>query len=268
MYLKKSIQWALISGLSIFIFACSKPAEETESTTEAGVSTEEAAPVEETQPVAEEKEMPEVPLVLESIEQRASYGIGYQVGNNIMSQGNLEVDTEALKAGLEDALAQTNPRISPEKIQSAFGELQQRAAAQANAEGAVNKEAAEAFLKENGQRAEVTTTESGLQYEVLRASEAPEAAKPTPGDTVKVHYHGTLIDGTVFDSSIQRGEPISFPVTGVIPGWVEALQLMSVGDKWKLFIHPDLAYGPRASGRIPANSALIFEVELLGINEE
>ena len=126
-------------------------------------------------------------------------------------------------------------------------------------------EAGEKFLAENAKKEGVKTTASGLQYKVIKSGTG-ESPKPT--DTVKVHYHGTLIDGTVFDSSVQRGEPISFPVQGVIPGWIEALQLMKVGDKWQLFIPSKLAYGERnPSPLIGANSTLIFEVELLGIEK-
>jgi FKBP-type peptidyl-prolyl cis-trans isomerase FklB len=130
---------------------------------------------------------------------------------------------------------------------------------------ATKRDAGEAFLAENAKKEGVKTTASGLQYKVIKSGTG-ESPKPT--DTVKVHYHGTLIDGTVFDSSVQRGEPISFPVTGVIPGWVEALQLMKVGDKWQLFIPAKLAYGARSpSPLIGPNSTLIFEVELLGIEK-
>ena len=123
--------------------------------------------------------------------------------------------------------------------------------------------AGDLFLAENGERAQVITTQSGLQYEVIKAG---NGASPTETQTVEVHYHGTLLDGTVFDSSVQRGKSISFPVNGVIQGWVEALQLMRVGDKWKLYIPYDLAYGERGAGAsIPPFSTLIFEVELLGI---
>ena len=126
-----------------------------------------------------------------------------------------------------------------------------------------NKLEGEAFLKQNAERKEVITLESGLQYEVLTEG---TGQVPSADDKVSVHYHGTLIDGTVFDSSVQRGQPTSFPVTGVIKGWVEALQLMPVGSKWKLFIPSDLAYGERgAGGQIGPNAALVFEVELLGI---
>ncbi len=123
----------------------------------------------------------------------------------------------------------------------------------------------EAFLAENAKKEGVKTTASGLQYKVIKSG---TGATPKPTDTVKVHYHGTLIDGTVFDSSVQRGEPITFPVTGVIPGWVEALQMMKVGDKWQLFIPAKLAYGEHSpTPAIPPNSVLIFEVELLGIEK-
>jgi len=125
--------------------------------------------------------------------------------------------------------------------------------------------AAEQFLVENAKKEGVKTTASGLQYKVIKSG---TGATPKPTDTVKVHYHGTLTDGTVFDSSVQRGQSISFPVNRVIAGWVEALQLMKVGDKWTLFIPARLAYGERSpSSKIPANSPLVFEVELLGIEK-
>lgn len=128
---------------------------------------------------------------------------------------------------------------------------------------AAKSNAGDAFLAENAKKEGVKTTSSGLQYKILKAGTGPS---PKATDTVKVHYHGTLINGTVFDSSVQRGEPISFPVQRVIPGWVEALQLMKVGDKWQLVIPPDLAYGAEGSSpEIAPNSTLIFEVELLGI---
>lgn len=134
-----------------------------------------------------------------------------------------------------------------------------------NTTGANPAPSSGSFLAENAKQADVKTTASGLQYKVLVSG---TGATPKATDTVRVHYHGTLIDGTVFDSSVQRGQPISFPVQGVIPGWVEALQLMKVGDKWKLFIPANLAYGDRSpSPAIPANSPLIFEVELLAIEK-
>jgi len=128
-----------------------------------------------------------------------------------------------------------------------------------------NKASSEAFLTKNKARKEVTTTDSGLQYEVIKKG---DGETPKADDKVKVHYHGTLPDGTVFDSSVERGEPISFAVNGVIKGWTEALQLMHVGDKWKLYIPADLAYGPRGAGpKIGPNQALVFDVELLGVEK-
>lgn len=133
-----------------------------------------------------------------------------------------------------------------------------------NAKAAANLEAGRAFLAENEQREGVVALESGLQYEILTASEGP---RPGPTSTVTCHYHGTVIDGRVFDSSVQRGRPASFPLNRVIAGWTEALQLMSVGSKWRLFLPPHLAYGEQQiSAEIGPNSTLIFEVELLGIN--
>ena len=126
-----------------------------------------------------------------------------------------------------------------------------------------NLEAGQAFLSENALRPGVTSLESGLQYEIIQAGDGP---KPGPTQVVKCHYHGTLIDGRVFDSSVQRGQPASFPLNRVIPGWTQALQLMGVGSKWKLFLPPHLAYGDRqVSAEIGPNSTLVFEVELLGI---
>lgn len=200
---------------------------------------------------------------LETNEQKFSYGIGYNFGSSIAKQTEFAADKNAIKAGLEDALAGAKTRISEAEIQTAFNAVRERAAAANAAAGEKNIAAGNAFLAKNKTRAGVTTTASGLQYEVLTKGTGP---KPKATDTVVVHYHGTLIDGTVFDSSLERGEPATFTVGGVIKGWVEALQLMSVGDKWKLYIPADLAYGPRAAGKIPPNSALIFEVQLLSIN--
>jgi len=200
---------------------------------------------------------------LETNEQKVSYGIGYNFGSSIAKQTDFAADRNAIKSGLEDALAGTKTRISEADLQAAFNVVREHAAAANAAAGEKNLAAGTAFLAKNKARTGVTTTASGLQYEVLTKG---TGAKPKATDTVVVHYHGTLIDGTVFDSSVERGEPASFQVGGVIKGWVEALQLMSVGDKWKLYIPADLAYGPRAMGKITPNSALIFEVQLLNIN--
>ncbi len=199
---------------------------------------------------------------LETVDQRVSYGIGHNLGSKLVQDKVLQLDREALKAGLAEGLAQTTSRVTEQEMETAFNALNERAQAQAAA--AAEKQLAEgqAYLDKNKAKSGVTVTASGLQYEVIKSG---TGAKPTPTNTVKVHYHGTLIDGTVFDSSVERNEPIEFPVTGVIPGWVEALQLMSVGDKWKLTIPANLAYGPRSTGKIPGNSVLLFEVELLEV---
>lgn len=208
-------------------------------------------------------------VILSTIEQKASYGFGRQVGEQMMqvkSSQDVDVDLDAVIAGIRDTFSGTQSRLTEEEIGAAFTELQHRAQAKVEEANQAAKKVADDFLAENAKKDGVIEVEPGLQYQVLSSGSGGD--KPKPEDTVKTHYHGTLIDGTVFDSSVDRGEPISFPVGGVIPGWTKALQLMSVGDKWKLFIHPDLAYGERAAGSIPPNSLLIFEVELLGINEE
>jgi FKBP-type peptidyl-prolyl cis-trans isomerase len=198
----------------------------------------------------------------ETLDQRVSYGIALNVGSNIARQGGVEIDLSAFIIGLQDGLSGAQPRISEDVLKAAFLEVQTKIEAESAADAAEGAQIGKMFLNENRARAGVVVTASGLQYEVLRAG---SGAKPTPDQTVEVHYHGTLVDGTVFDSSVQRGESISFPVGGVIPGWVEALQLMAVGAKWKLFIPAELGYGNRSQGPIPAGSVLIFEVELISI---
>jgi FKBP-type peptidyl-prolyl cis-trans isomerase FklB len=199
---------------------------------------------------------------LETADERVSYGVGYNMGSNMVRQPGLQVDRDALIAGLQDGLSNAKPQVEENDIRAAFSMVQERATAASAKEGEANRAAASAHLEKNRTKPGVTVTSSGLQYEVLKSGNGP---KPKPTDRVEVHYHGTLLDGTVFDSSVQRGQTVEFPVTGVIPGWIEALQLMSVGDKWRLTIPPDLAYGPRATGKIPPNSALVFEVELIAI---
>ena len=199
---------------------------------------------------------------LESDEQRVSYGVGYNMGSSLGKQHDFNVDKNALKSGLEDGLSGSKTKISEADIQAAFTTVQQKAMAANTAAAEKNVAASAAFLAKNKTRSGVTTTASGLQYEIVSRGKGP---KPKASDTVEVHYHGTLVDGTVFDSSIERGEPATFQVGAVIKGWTEALQLMSVGDKWKLYIPPDLGYGPRPNGKIPPNSVLIFDVQLLGI---
>lgn len=190
-----------------------------------------------------------------------SYSVGLLVGNNLTQQGLKEVEIEDVAIGLSDIMNGEELRISLEEanaILSAYMQAQQAKLAA----GAIEK--GQQFLKENGMRDGVTTLESGLQYEIIEAGEGP---KPGPTDKVTTHYHGTMLDGTVFDSSYERGQPASFPVNGVIAGWTEALQLMPVGSKWRLFIPSDLAYGERgAGGKIGPHSTLIFEVELISID--
>lgn len=202
----------------------------------------------------------EIPL--KTVDERVSYGIAMNMGANIARQGGVEIDLAAFVVGLQDGLNGAKPRLGEAELQAAFKTAQARIEEVAAAGATKQAETGKTFLADNAKRAGVVSTPTGLQYEVLRAG---AGAKPTPDQSVEVHYHGTLIDGTVFDSSVQRGETISFPVTGVIAGWVEALQLMQVGAKWKLFIPADLAYGNRAQGAIPAGSVLVFEVELISV---
>lgn len=201
---------------------------------------------------------------LETADQRVSYGMGFQIGSNIARQPVLKFDQSAFVAGVQDAVGGQKTRIDEKLIQAAFEEHQRKLAAEMEAQGKANLQAANDFLAKNKIRSGVKTTASGLQYEVLKKGFG--GAKPKATDKVRVHYQGTLIDGTVFDSSVQRGQPVDISLTQVVPGWVEALQLMSVGDKFKVYLPPALGYGPRAGGKIPPNAALIFEIELLGIN--
>jgi FKBP-type peptidyl-prolyl cis-trans isomerase FklB len=199
---------------------------------------------------------------LTTIEQRASYGVGYNLGQNLARQKGVTFDRAALEAGMADGMAGEKMRVDEKDIEAAFNVMQQRSQAALEAVAKDNLNAATAFLEKNKGKSGVKTTASGLQYEVIKSG---KGKKPKATDRVDVHYHGTLLDGTVFDSSVQRGEPATFAVTGLIPGWTEALQLMSVGDKWKLYIPPALAYGRNPAGKIPPNSALVFEIELLGV---
>ncbi len=198
-----------------------------------------------------------------SIDERASYGIGRQVGEQLARQPFDGMSTRAVLAGIEDVLNGNPTQVSNSDIKAAIDDLNKRIMQQQNENADRLAAQGEEFLKENARRDEVKITETGLQYEVLASGDGE-----TPGESskVRVHYHGTLVDGTVFDSSVDRGEPIEFSVNGVIAGWTEALQMMKTGDKWKLFIPHNLAYGANgAGGVIGPYQALVFEVELLAV---
>lgn len=191
---------------------------------------------------------------------KISYALGVTLGNNLKNSGFTELDYQKLADGIRHVVQGEKLEMSAQEAQTMvndyFRQLQEKAFERNIKEG-------KSFLEANAKRPEVITTRSGLQYEIIKEG---KGNKPTAGDRVKVHYHGTLIDGRVFDSSVNRGEPATFGVTQVIQGWVEALQLMSVGSKWKLYIPSGLAYGAQGAGQsIAPHSTLIFEVELLDI---
>lgn len=205
-------------------------------------------------------------IALETSEQRLSYGIAYGLGQRMAADG-VPLDSAAFSAGILDAVDGKESRLSEEEIAAEMQAYQEKAMADQQAAQAVQSEAnlaaSAAFLEQNASREGVVVTESGLQYEIV---EAGEGAIPGADDTVEVHYRGTLVDGTEFDSSYSRGETVTFGVGQVIPGWTEALQMMPVGSKWNLAIPSELAYGPGgAGGVIGPNAALVFEVELISI---
>jgi FKBP-type peptidyl-prolyl cis-trans isomerase len=198
---------------------------------------------------------------IETEEQKYSYSIGYQFAQNLKGQ-NVKVDSKALALAVSDVLNGNDPKITEQEMQDSMQKMYEKRRENMKAEADKNKKEGEEFLAKNKEQGDVKTLESGLQYQVMSAG---EGAKPGENDTVKVHYKGTLIDGTEFDSSYKRDKPAEFPVKAVIPGWTEALQLMKKGGKWKLWIPSELAYGERGRPSIPPNSVLIFEVELLDI---
>ena len=193
--------------------------------------------------------------------ERLSYAIGVQIAGNLKQNGFEELESKPFSEGIMDILNDNDLQISFEEVQEEVNAHYAKFQSKAKEE---NSEVGIIFLKENKQREDVIELPSGLQYRVISKG---DGAKPAEKDFVTTHYEGKTIDGKVFDSSFQRGEPASFPVNGVIKGWTEALQLMSVGDKFELFVPQDLAYGDQGAGPdIPPYSTLIFEVELLGIN--
>lgn len=201
---------------------------------------------------------------------RLSYALGLSMGNNFRASGIQTINVQDFADGVAAVFDGLAPKMSYDEakaeIQKFFEGLQKEQEEKARQMGEVNARAGKDFLLENGKRVEVKTTPSGLQYEVLTEG---TGAQPAKDDFVTVHYTGKLIDGTVFDSSEERGEPATFGVTQVIPGWVEALQLMKEGSTWRLFIPSELAYGPQGAGNIIGpNSTLIFDVTLLKVNKK
>ena len=204
------------------------------------------------------------PARLEQPGEQLNYSIGYQIGRDFRRQ-DVAINPEMVVRGIQDAVSGTPPLMQPPVMHATLSQLQRRVKSQAQS-ASVKPESgtADEFMAQNAGREGVVKLPSGLQYKVLSRGDGPS---PADTDTVTVHYRGTLIDGSEFDSSYSRNQPATFAVNRVIAGWTEALQLMQEGDKWQLFIPPELAYGERGAGkRIPPNSALIFEVELLSVN--
>ncbi len=202
---------------------------------------------------------------LKSQKEKMSYIIGMDMGKNLKNQ-SIDIDQAAFARGIKDALSGGKSSLTDEEIRQTMTVFQKEMMAKNQALGEKNRKEGEAFLAGNKKKQGVITLPSGLQYKVINAG---KGRKPKPTDTVTVHYRGTLIDGTEFDSSYRRGQPATFPVNGVIPGWTEALGLMQEGAKWQIFVPSNLAYGERGTGgQIGPNATLIFEVELVSIQEK
>lgn len=198
-------------------------------------------------------------------EQKASYGFGLQFGEQLRRNDFEGLDLDAVLAGIQHWYREQQAALDDDQINASYRVIQDRRQAAEAAQAGKRQQLADMFLEANAAREEVTTTASGLQYEVL---ESGGGASPGPQSRVVTHYHGTLVDGTVFDSSVQRGEPAEFGVHQVIPGWTEALQLMSVGDKWRIVCPPRLAYGEQGAGAaIGPNTALVFEIHLIAVKD-
>lgn len=193
---------------------------------------------------------------------KLSYALGLNVGYSYLASGINKLQVEDFAEGVRAVMEAKEPAISIDEAKQIINEFLTQLQAEAEKAGEANLQAGEAFLAENAKREGVITLPSGLQYEVLATG---EGRKPKATDKVQCHYHGTLIDGMVFDSSVQRGTPAVFGVNQVIPGWVEALQLMNEGSRWKLYIPSSLGYGAQGAGPIPPHSTLIFEVELIKV---
>ena len=207
--------------------------------------------------------LPEVEL--SSDEQKVSYGFGLQFGDQLRRNNFNGLDLEAVVAGIRHWYQHQQAALTDAELNPSYQVVQDRQKALAAELDSKRQALAEQFMQANAVREEVTTTDSGLQYEVL---ESGDGEQPGPRSTVVTHYHGTFVDGTVFDSSVDRGQPAEFGVHEVIPGWTEALQMMSVGDKWRIACPPKLAYGERGAGdSIPPNTALVFEIHLIDIKD-
>ncbi len=213
------------------------------------------------------KEEPEfVEVNLEDKEHKLSYALGLNFSDQLKKQLGLTIDVDVFVQGFKDGYTGESPLLSPDEALKILIEMQEEQRAQQQAEknkmAEKNKKAGEAFLAENMKKEGVVALDSGLQYKVIKAGDGP---KPKKTDAVSCHYRGTLLDGTQFDSSYDRGQPAQFRVDQLIPGWTEALQLMPTGSKWELYIPSYLAYGARPAGQISPNSTLIFELELIEI---
>ena len=204
-------------------------------------------------------------VTLQNAQDSASYAYGMLIGRNLARQLPPDLNPDIVLKGMATMVKGEKPLFNDQECNEVYNEYNAQAQVRAKEAGELNKQAGKAFLEENKKRPGVMVTASGLQYEVLHKGDGK--VSPKPADRVKVHYHGTNIDGSVFDSSVERGEPIVFALNQVIPGWTEGLQLMHVGDKFKFYIPSELAYGERSpSPKIKPNSTLIFEVELFEIN--
>jgi len=235
---------ALLAGALLLFSACSPANSESDSSAEVASNTSDQT------------------LLTDDIS-KASYGMGYSLGENVKSQQADMLNYDAFLLGAKDSFAGVEQRLTEEALKEAFEAVQAARVEQQIQEKENIMEEGRKFLAEVATHENVVTLESGMLYEIIVAGDGP---KPAATDKVRTHYHGTLMDGTVFDSSVDRGQPATFPVSGVIQGWVEALQLMPVGSKWKLYIPSNLAYGERgAGGLIGPGATLVFEVELLEI---
>lgn len=200
---------------------------------------------------------------IDSVEQKVSYGIGLQMGSQLRENSIEGLEIDLVLLGLRTAFSGEQASVPNEELQAAFTALNEKRQAEAEANAGAAEIEGLSYMEENAKRDGVLVTESGLQYEVITEG---NGEKPSASSTVRTHYHGTFIDGRIFDSSVDRNQPAEFPVGGVIAGWTEALQMMGVGSKWRLVVPSKLGYGAQgAGGSIPPHCTLVFEVELLDI---